>query len=1044
MWVAVALVFWGGASNGEVYQYVEDFTTTQYKDPVYTTAWWNTSVGELYLYPYIPTLTSAYDTPGFSQEAFVAGDHVFVADHDAGLLVFDISDLGSPVLVGSYNTPGYSYGVFVAGDHAFVADYGSGLQVIDISDPSSPTLAGSYNTPGISYDVYISGDHAFIADQSSGLTVVDISNPASPTMAGTYDTPGSARGLCVSGNYAFVGDLTYGLQVIDISDPTSPSLAGNYDTPGAAWGIDVSGDHAYVADYSSGLQVIDISDPTVPVAVGSASMTGLARRVAVSGDRAFVAAGVAGLQTVDISDPTSPDPGRLYDTPDDAYNVHVSGNHAFVADADSGLLVIEIAQPALPALTGSYYTAYALDLHVYGDHVFMADQSSLHIININDPTSPAHVSWYVGDDLAHDVFVSGDYAYLADGSFGGLKIIDISNPATPTLLGSYQSPGTAKDVFVSGDYAYLADEGTGLLVIDISNPTAPAQVGNYLAVYARGVDVSGDRLYMASATSGLRVIDITNPATPTLIATYDTPNWASDVHISGNHAFVADYGSGLQVIDISDPSSPTLAGSYDTPGNASGINVSGNYAFVADGQYGLQMIDVSDPTSPSLVSSYDTPDDAYGVHISGEHAFVADLQSGLQIIQVFQSEVYTQYNKGQSLNISTTNNTVIQARLTTTQTDDIAWELSADGAANWQGITPDGSWFQLADPGDDLRWRSFLTWHLSGDDPRVENLEIDWLYDCGVIEAVSDVGNDQGSQARIEWTRSSFDFVGASPQIVEYAVYRKHDPASVAGPEPAPALEGWDYVTTVPAEAEQHYSVVAPTLKDSTVTEGMHYTTFLIRARTATTGVHFDSAPDSGYSLDNLEPHVPSGLVVAYNTGGGNQLSWEPCPDEDFNVFRIYRSNDPDFTPSPENLADETTGTEWQDPVHGGGGVHYKITAVDLSGNESEATGPGSATGVTEMEFPRSFALHQNVPNPFNPTTTIAFDLPERASVKLAIFDVSGKLIRTLVDAEMAPGHKSVGWDGRDTAGREVASGVYFYRLETPEFGQSRKMLLLR
>ena len=146
----------------------------------------------------------------------------------------------------------------------------------------------------------------------------------------------------------------------------------------------------------------------------------------------------------------------------------------------------------------------------------------------------------------------------------------------------------------------------------------------------------------------------------------------------------------------------------------------------------------------------------------------------------------------------------------------------------------------------------------------------------------------------------------------------------------------------------------------------------------------------------------------------------------------------------PSNLVHSTTSIGWTDPEYDGWNVEYKITAVDFAGNESDATGPGTATGVTELEPPRSFALYQNVPNPFNPTTTIAFDLPERVNVKLAIYDVSGRLIRTLVHDELSPGQKGIRWNGRDAAGREAASGVYFYRLQSPAFDQSRKMILLR
>jgi flagellar hook assembly protein FlgD len=73
--------------------------------------------------------------------------------------------------------------------------------------------------------------------------------------------------------------------------------------------------------------------------------------------------------------------------------------------------------------------------------------------------------------------------------------------------------------------------------------------------------------------------------------------------------------------------------------------------------------------------------------------------------------------------------------------------------------------------------------------------------------------------------------------------------------------------------------------------------------------------------------------------------------------------------------------------------------------------------------------LHQNVPNPFNPTTTIPFVIDTRQHVSLSIYDISGRLIRTLVDRTMDPGVYAEEWSGRDAKGNAVASGVYFYRL---------------
>lgn len=94
--------------------------------------------------------------------------------------------------------------------------------------------------------------------------------------------------------------------------------------------------------------------------------------------------------------------------------------------------------------------------------------------------------------------------------------------------------------------------------------------------------------------------------------------------------------------------------------------------------------------------------------------------------------------------------------------------------------------------------------------------------------------------------------------------------------------------------------------------------------------------------------------------------------------------------------------------------------------------------------LPTDFALSQNVPNPFNPTTDISFALPKDAKVSLAIYNVLGQHVKTLVDDYMRAGQQTVSWDGTDGSGRTVASGVYFYKLNANEFSQTKKMMMLK
>jgi hypothetical protein len=102
-------------------------------------------------------------------------------------------------------------------------------------------------------------------------------------------------------------------------------------------------------------------------------------------------------------------------------------------------------------------------------------------------------------------------------------------------------------------------------------------------------------------------------------------------------------------------------------------------------------------------------------------------------------------------------------------------------------------------------------------------------------------------------------------------------------------------------------------------------------------------------------------------------------------------------------------------------------------------------TGTEGGPAPKRYVLEQNAPNPFNPTTTIRFGIPEREHVTLRVYDIAGREVCTLLDGAVDAGEGyAVTWDGRDGGGRDVGTGVYFYRLTAGEWNETKKMVLLR
>ncbi len=303
------------------------------------------------------------------------------------------------------------------------------------------------------------------------------------------------------------------------------------------------------------------------------------------------------------------------------------------------------------------------------------------------------------------------------------------------------------------------------------------------------------------------------------------------------------------------------------------------------------------------------------------------------------------------------------------------------------------------------------------------------------ITSVVDVPDDQGGQVRLTWNRSPYDWLGAEYPITGYGVYRRQDDK----------LLGWDFLETVPARGDEAYQYVAATLCDSTVAHGSCETVLMVSAMTADPLTFWDSAPDSGWSVDNLAPGAPADLRAAFD-GARVLLDWDAPLDPDLDHFLVFRIGDatpPDPADPPLEMVYDTGYID----DGGGWGYAYWVAAVDRAGNRSDLTAWSDAdlTGIGDGAAPGRVVLHAAAPNPFNPATTIAFELPRRTAVTLAVHDMSGRMVRTLLDGEvLGEGRREAVWDGRDAAGRPAASGAYVYILEADGGRQARRMVLLK
>jgi len=107
---------------------------------------------------------------------------------------------------------------------------------------------------------------------------------------------------------------------------------------------------------------------------------------------------------------------------------------------------------------------------------------------------------------------------------------------------------------------------------------------------------------------------------------------------------------------------------------------------------------------------------------------------------------------------------------------------------------------------------------------------------------------------------------------------------------------------------------------------------------------------------------------------------------------------------------------------------------------------PSNSVGVDNRSetLPQGFALEQNFPNPFNPFTTLRYDLPENALVNITIYNMMGRVVKTMVNSHQNAGFKSVRWNATNDAGSPVSAGIYLYMIQAGEFRQTKKMVLLK
>jgi hypothetical protein len=374
---------------------------------------------------------------------------------------------------------------------------------------------------------------------------------------------------------------------------------------------------------------------------------------------------------------------------------------------------------------------------------------------------------------------------------------------------------------------------------------------------------------------------------------------------------------------------------------------------------------------------------------------------------------------------------------------------------------------------------ALLTWHdyrgITYDiyAQRIEGRYGEWGRPEPTIASVSDNPSDQGGRVIVRWLASDRDRA-SDPLVSHYSVWRSTDaaalsPARRAGArvvtepggvdaafsgaaiwvERSPAGPAyWEWIANQDAVHLPSYSYTAPTRQDSVAGDpALHYFKVCSHDDSPSARV-WESADSSGYSVDNLAPAAPL-MLTAQRSGDDVLLSWDPSGENepDLKHYAVYRGDASGVTPTPVFFLSNSLDTMLTDADAPTSALYYIVTAYDVHDNQgppsNEAMVDGAGTGVGDTPRLTALQLRPNAPNPFSGQTVLEIGLPAAAEVTVEIYDVAGRRVRALTRG-LGAGWQRLAFDGRDGAGRPLASGVYFCRVSAAGETRAQKMVIRR
>jgi hypothetical protein len=483
---------------------------------------------------------------------------------------------------------------------------GSEVALVSFANPDEPALLSEIQLDYLPAQVILRD--SLLLTGRNGIDILSVADAVHPERLAHIPCFVSDFALVDSLLYFVSGDSFYSYNIVR---PASPARIG------------ACRDSGHVATATAGVAVlrtdnsmafIDVTNPAAPQRVGTYG--GWALSAAARGNVCYATFSNPGqleqswLSTIDITDPSSPHQLGRRDSVC-SFDIQLQGPYLFTAGRAGyePMQILSIADSANPAVVGSLRLSGEGGWGVWADpaagRAFIAtDWAGIRMLDITNLAVPTLDTVLLPADMAHDISVDGDRAYVADYRFS-LKILDISDPTNPQELGGIDSAHVASEAVVARDsFAYVEwSAPVALRSICVTDPTRPTLAGGGAAQTLPSDMVLRDTLLYVAGRLRFNVLNVARPRQPVLVGSCVIQGTGTDLTLVDSLAYVSSLPS--SIISVSDPANPRVIGTL--PMCAYGIVVTDTFATASDGGDSLIVYSVSNPTAPRWLSSVALP-----------------------------------------------------------------------------------------------------------------------------------------------------------------------------------------------------------------------------------------------------------------------------------------------------------------------------------------------------------------------------------------------------------------------------------------------------